>query len=69
MATGTIKRIVAEKGFGFIVPSDGTEDLFFHVSALESLDFDERLVNRRVEFDQGEDPRTGRSRAVAVRPA
>ena len=33
--TGTIKRIVQDKGFGFIKPDDGTEDIFFHRSRLE----------------------------------
>ena len=32
--TGTIKKIVKQKGFGFIVPDDGTEDIFFHRGSL-----------------------------------
>ena len=32
--TGTIKKIVRERGFGFIVPDDGTDDVFFHRGSL-----------------------------------
>ncbi|TMB20839.1 MAG: cold shock domain-containing protein [Deltaproteobacteria bacterium] len=32
--TGTIKRIVRDKGFGFITPDDGSDDVFFHRSRL-----------------------------------
>lgn len=49
---GVVKFTKLEKGFGFIKPSDGTADLFFHVSALApGMDFDERLQNRSVRFD------------------
>ena len=32
--TGTIKKIIKQKGFGFITPDDGTEDVFFHRGSL-----------------------------------
>jgi cold shock protein len=32
--TGTIKKIIRQKGFGFITPDDGSEDVFFHRGSL-----------------------------------
>lgn len=55
MATGTVKRLVKERGFGFILASDGVE-LFFHRSALQGTGFDLLQEGQGVEFDveQGE---------------
>jgi CspA family cold shock protein len=49
--TGTIKRIVRDKGFGFITPDEGSDDVFFHRSKLASrVEFDELREGDRVEF-------------------
>ena len=50
MATGTIKRLVRERGFGFILGQDGTE-LFFHRSALQGEGFDTLTEGQAVEFE------------------
>jgi len=50
MATGTIKRLVRERGFGFILGQDGTE-LFFHRSALQGQGFDALAEGQAVEFE------------------
>ncbi len=50
MATGTIKKLVRERGFGFIQGQDGVE-LFFHRSALQKAGFDTLTEGQAVEFD------------------
>jgi CspA family cold shock protein len=50
MATGTVKKLVRERGFGFILGQDGTE-LFFHKSALLGGGFDALAEGQAVEFD------------------
>jgi CspA family cold shock protein len=50
MATGTVKKLVRERGFGFIQGSDGVE-LFFHRSALQGAGFDTLTEGQAVEFD------------------
>ena len=47
---GTIKRIIRERGFGFISAEDGSE-VFFHRSALKDVDFDTLEESCNVEFD------------------
>lgn len=47
---GTIKRIIRERGFGFITAEDGSE-VFFHRSALKDVDFDTLEEGNSVEFD------------------
>ncbi len=50
MATGTIKKLVRDRGFGFILGHDGVE-LFFHRSALQGGGFDTLTEGQAVEFD------------------
>ena len=70
MATGQIKRLERERGFGFIRPEGATEDVFFHSSALQGLIFDNLSEGQNVEFEkQADDRDPKRSRAVNVRIA
>lgn len=68
MATGTIKKIVTEKGFGFIASSDG-KDVFFHHSVVADRQFDNLTEGQSVEFavDQTSDKGKG-PRASSVKP-
>ncbi|TXJ05291.1 MAG: cold-shock protein [Aeromicrobium sp.] len=51
MATGTVKWFNAEKGFGFIAPDDGSEDVFAHFTAIQSDGYRSLSENQKVEFD------------------
>ena len=64
MAEGTIKR-VTDKGFGFI-DTGGGKDLFFHMSNLEGVRFEELREGQQVSFTEGDSPKG--PRAENVRP-
>jgi CspA family cold shock protein len=71
MATGSIKTIHDERGFGFIAADDATDgaELFFHHTAVRDGGFAELEVGQRVEFEPGTDPRNAtRRRANDVAP-
>lgn len=68
MATlsGTVKRLVSDKGFGFILTGDGTE-YFFHTSACTQVSFSELHEGQAVSFERGQGPKG--PRGENVRPA
>jgi CspA family cold shock protein len=49
MFTGTVKRIMREKGFGFISATDGRE-VFFHRSEVQNVEFDKLQEGDHLEF-------------------
>ncbi len=51
MATGTVKWFNDSKGFGFITPDEGGDDLFAHFSQIQSQGFKSLAENQRVQFD------------------
>lgn len=65
MPKGTIKRLIADRGFGFIQTEQGT-DLFFHRSEIQDVEFGSLIEGQEVEFDMGRG-RDDRPRAVRVR--
>jgi CspA family cold shock protein len=50
MAKGKVKRIIRERGFGFISAEDGRE-IFFHRNELQNVDFDGLMEGDPLEFD------------------
>jgi cold shock CspA family protein len=57
MATGTVKWFNAEKGFGFIAPSDGTGDVFAHYSEISSSGYRSLEENQSVAYDVAQGPK------------
>lgn len=57
MATGLVKWFNNAKGFGFITPDEGGEDLFAHFSAITGGGYKSLKENERVSFDVTEGPK------------
>jgi CspA family cold shock protein len=65
---GIVKKIVSEKGFGFITPDGGADDVFFHHSALEGGQFEKLAEGDRVQFgteDGAKGPRATNMQPIA----
>lgn len=62
MSQGTIKKLVSDKGFGFIAGDDG--ELFFHHSSVEGGSFETLQEGQAVEFSKGRGPKGPRAEAV-----
>ncbi len=64
MAEGSIKRLT-DKGFGFIETGTG-KDLFFHMSAVEGVRFEDLKQGQRVSFTEGQGPKGPRAENVKL---
>ncbi|MFH1883858.1 MAG: cold-shock protein [Planctomycetota bacterium] len=54
MTTGTVKWFSSRKGFGFIVPDDGSDDLFVHHSEIKTDGYASLEEGQKVEFEIGQ---------------
>ncbi len=64
MANGTVKWFSAQRGFGFITPSDGATDVFVHISALENAGLNSLNEGQKVSYDLAQE--RGKTKAVNI---
>lgn len=64
MPQGTIRKLISEKGFGFIEGERG--DLFFHHSAVKGAPFESLREGQTVEYTEGRGPKGPRAESVTV---
>jgi CspA family cold shock protein len=64
MPQGTIKKLVTDRGFGFIAGERG--DVFFHHSALQGTPIEALSVGQSVEYDLGQGPKGPRAENVRL---
>jgi cold shock CspA family protein len=64
--TGVVKWFNTEKGYGFIVPDDGSSDIFVHQTSINVEGFRSLADGESVEFGTEEDPNTGKIKAADV---
>ncbi|MFK5980904.1 MAG: cold-shock protein [Rhizobiaceae bacterium] len=61
MNTGTVKFYNSQKGFGFIQPDDGQQDVFVHATALERAGISALADGQKVSFETEVDSRSGKT--------
>lgn len=63
MTTGTVKWFNATKGYGFIAPDDGGNDVFVHITAVHQAGLQGLEEGQKVEFELVTDPKRGKTSA------
>lgn len=63
MATGTVKWFNSTKGFGFIAPNEGGNDVFVHISAVERAGLTTLNEGQTITYELEQDRRTGKQSA------
>ncbi|WP_213268440.1 cold-shock protein [Hyphomonas sp.] len=66
MTNGIVKFFNSQKGFGFISPNDGGNDVFVHISTLERSGIAHLNEGQKVSYDTAIDKRSGKSAVSAI---
>ena len=66
MAIGTVKWFNGQKGFGFIQPEDGGNDVFVHISAVERAGFSSLSEGQKISFELERDRKSGKLSAAQL---
>ncbi|WP_029350902.1 cold-shock protein [Bosea sp. 117] len=66
MATGTVKWFNSQKGFGFIQPDTGGQDVFVHISAVERAGLTGLRDGQKISYEVETDRRSGKSSAGSL---
>lgn len=69
MTSGTVKFYNATRGFGFIAPADGGNDVFVHATALERAGIATLVEGQKVSFDTELDRRSGKTAVANIEAA
>jgi len=69
MATGTVKWFNSTKGFGFIQPDDGSQDVFVHISAVERAGMRSLNDGQKISFELVRDRKSGKMSADSLQAA
>ena len=69
MASGTVKFFNNDKGFGFITPDEGGNDVFVHITAVKDSGLADLTDGQRISFDTEPDRRGKGPKAVNLRAA
>lgn len=69
MSTGTVKWFNATKGFGFIQPDDGGQDVFVHISAVERAGMRDIVEGQKIGYEMLRDAKSGKMSADQLKAA
>lgn len=67
--TGTVKWFNTDKGYGFIQPANGGNDVFVHISAVEASGMKSLNDGQKVHYDLSHDPKKGKDSAANLSAA